>query len=82
MHRNFDFQEEKFAQLNKKFLNEIELNNKNFYEIVEKKLTKLYTLFKPNIKEFSTKNIIFFSYFNSVALDYLNHLFDVNYSKQ
>jgi len=53
---------------------------RTFFELSEKKFSKLFFHFQHMIKEFNFRNLIYFSLYSSIFLDYMYSLFNVKFS--
>jgi hypothetical protein len=66
---------------NEKYFNVLEKNRIRFWEIIEKKITKLYKKLIDIIRSMNHKNLLNFVLFNSLFIDYAYSIFEVNSSK-
>jgi len=66
---------------NEKYMDVLEKNRIRFWEIIEKKITKLYKKLIDIIRSMNYKNLLNFVLFNSLLIDYAYSIFRVNSSK-
>ena len=66
---------------NNKYLNVIEINRYRFFEIIEKKLSKLYKKLIDIVRSMNYRNLLNFVMFNSLFIDYTFSIFEINSSK-
>lgn len=66
---------------NNKYLNVIEINRYRFFEIIEKKLSKLYKKLIDIVRSMNYRNLLNFVMFNSLFIDYAFSIFEINSSK-
>ncbi len=66
---------------NKRFLDMLNSKKNMFYEIIEKKYSKVLNIFNNVIREFNLRNIVNVVVFNCLFSEYIKANFGIEYSK-
>ncbi len=68
-------------QANKKFLDILNTKRSVFYEMIEKKISKILTIFNYVIREFNLRNLVNLVTYNCLFSEYIKINFNIEYSK-